>query len=233
MSKAISGSSIVHVVVDDREARSPVVEVLEQLPGIELQFERLHVGDYLVNHRCVFERKTLLDFAASIADGRLFVQAQKLAGLPDPAAIILEGRAGDLAGTQMRREALQGAMVSLSLVFRLPVLRAVDPSETARLMIYAAEQMRRHEWEGGCRYGRRPKRKRRIQMRILQGLPGVGPERAGQLLETFGSIEAVMTATLEKLQQIEGIGPKTAAAIRDALQEAAVPYGNCSDIDAP
>jgi DNA excision repair protein ERCC-4 len=233
MSKAISGPSVIHVVVDDREARSPVVEVLEQLPGIELQCQRLAVGDYLLNHRCVFERKTLLDFAASIADGRLFVQAQKLAGLPEPAAIILEGRTGDLAATQMRREALQGALISLSLIFRLPVLRALDPSETARLMIYAAEQMRRHEWEGGCRYGRRPKRRRRIQLRILQGLPGVGPERAGQLLETFGSVEAVVTACPEELEQVAGIGPKTAAAIRDALQEAPVRYGNRRDPAAP
>jgi ERCC4-type nuclease len=218
MSKDMSEPSRVHVIVDDRESHGPVVEVLAELPNVELQCQRLAVGDYVVNQSCVFERKTLLDFVASIADGRLFVQAQKLAGLTVPAALILEGRASDLAGTQMRREALQGALVSLSLIFRLPVLRALDPSETARLMIYAAEQIRRHEGDGGCRYGRRPKRKRRIQLRLLQGLPGIGLERAGQLLATFGGVEAVMTASREELEQVDGIGPKIAAAIRDALQ---------------
>lgn len=69
------------------------------------------------------------------------------------------------------------------------------------------------------------KLKRRIQLRILQGLPGVGPTRAGQLLEKFGSEEAVMTASLEGLEQEEGVGAKTAAAIREVLQEAPVPYG--------
>lgn len=213
-----------HVLVDDRETRSPVVEAFKQFPGIQLEFQRLSLGDYVVDRRCVFERKTILDFANSIADGRLFVQAYKLAGLPEPAAIILEGRASDLAVTQMRREALQGALISLSLIFRLPVLRALDPRETAQLMIYAGQQIRRHEQGGGCRAGRRPKRKRRIQLRILQGLPGIGPTRAGQLLQTFGSIEAVMTASQETLEQVDGVGSKTAAAIRDVLQETPPAY---------
>ncbi len=224
-SAGLSQISPIAILVDDREAASPVPEVLKQIPGVAVQIQRLAVGDYIVDRRCVFERKTVLDFAGSIADGRLFVQAQKLARLPDPAAIILEGRASDLAGTRMRREALQGAMVSLSLIFRLPVLRAIDPAETARLMIYAAQQLQRQEWQWGCRYGRRPKRKRRVQLRILQGLPGVGPARAAQLLEVFGSVEAVVTANLERLEQVEGVGSKTAAAIREALQEAPVAYG--------
>lgn len=214
----------IRVVADDREAASGVVEALRALPGVEVSLERLAVGDYAVDGRCVFERKTVVDFALSIADGRLFQQAWKLGGLLEPAAIILEGHAGDLAQTQMRREALQGAMVSLSLIFHLPVLRALDAAETARLMLYAAQQLRRHETTPGVRYLRRPKQKRRLQFRILQGLPGIGPIRAKQLLDQFGSVEAVMTASSDHLEQVEGIGERTAAAIRDALQEEAPPY---------
>jgi ERCC4-type nuclease len=124
----------------------------------------------------------------------------------------------------MRREALQGAMVSLSLIFHPPVLRALDAGETARLMIYAATQIHRHEWNAGATYGRKPKRKRRVQLRILQGLPGIGPGRAEELLQSFGSVEAVMTASRERLEDVAGIGAKTATAIRDILQEASIPY---------
>jgi len=212
------------IIADHREARSPVVEALKQLPSIELRLQQLAAGDYVVDGRCVFERKTVVDFAASIADGRLFVQAQKLADLAEPAAIILEGRLGDLAQTQMRREAFQGAMVSLSLIFHLPVLRTLEPAETARLMLYAARQLRRHEWSAGPRYGRRPKRKRRIQLRILQGLPGIGPARAERLLQAFGTVQAVMTASVQNLEQVDGVGQKTAAAIRQVLQESPVRY---------
>jgi len=35
---------------------------------------------------------------------------------------------------------------------------------------------------------------------ILQGLPRVGSERAARLLDEFGSVEAVVTATSKELQ---------------------------------
>ena len=209
------------VLADHREAASPVPQALQQLPAIELKFTRLPVGDYDVDRRCVFERKTVSDFATSIVDGRLFIQAQKLAQLSQPSAILLEGRTGDLSKIGMSRESLQGAMISLSLIYHLPVLRAVDPFETARLIVYAGHQLRRHEWDLGCRYGKRPKRRRRLQLHILQGLPGIGPTRAELLLNNFGSVEAVMTASLERLEQIEGLGKKRAEAIRKILREAA------------
>jgi excinuclease ABC subunit C len=50
-------------------------------------------------------------------------------------------------------------------------------------------------------------------------LPGIGPERAQQLLEKFGTVEKVMMASSDDLQTLEGIGPKTASGIRDVLQE--------------
>jgi len=212
------------ILVDHREAGSPVPEALKELPGIQLHFTRLAVGDYEVEHLCVFERKTVADFARSIADSRLFLQARRLAQLNQTSAILLEGRAGDLSKTSMTRESLQGAMISLSLIFHLPVLRALDASETARLIVYAGHQLRRHEWDPGCRYGKRPKRKRRLQLHILQGLPGVGPTRAELLLNAFGSVEAVMTASRERLEEVDGLGKKRAEAIRKVLCEAAPAY---------
>jgi ERCC4-type nuclease len=63
----------------------------------------------------------MLDFAESLKDGRLFMQAHRLVNSGGLVALILEGRGSDLSGSQMRREALQGAIVSLTLVFGLPV----------------------------------------------------------------------------------------------------------------
>jgi len=100
----------------------------------------------------------------------------------------------------------------------LPLERALEPAETAKLMLYAAEQIKRHEGNGSGHYGNRPKRKRKVQVRILQGLPGIGPDRAAQLLASLGSVEAVMTASQERLEQVEGVGAKTAAGIRQVLQ---------------
>jgi ERCC4-type nuclease len=209
---------IIHVLADDRELDSGVIEALQHMPGVQVQAQRLALGDYEVDVDCVFERKTMLDFAESLKDGRLFTQAHRLVNSGGLVALILEGRGSDLSGSQMRREALQGAIVSLTLVFGLPVLRSFGPEETARLILYAASQLRRHASDVRLQHGSRPRTKRRLQLKIVQSLPGIGPARAQQLLEHFGSVEAVMTASAKRLQALPGIGEKTAARIRWALE---------------
>ena len=51
----------------------------------------------------------------------------------------------------------------------------------------------------------------------MQGLPGIGREKAKRLLDTFGSVEAVMKAASKELQSVEGIGQRTAERIRWAV----------------
>ena len=206
------------VIIDHRETASGVLDALKQMRGVVIRVAQLKLGDYLLNDVCLFERKTLPDFAASIKDGRLFAQASRLASWPDRAAIIIEGTSQDLNASGMRREALLGALVSLTLVYDLPVLRSREPAETARLLVYAADQLKRHAEGALPRHGKRPRAKRRVQLRLLQGLPGIGPARAAGLLERFERVEAVMTAGAESLQTADGIGPKTAASIRWALE---------------
>jgi ERCC4-type nuclease len=102
----------------------------------------------------------------------------------------------------------------------------MTPEETARLIVYAACQVQSLGKAGYARPGYRPKTKKGRQLHILQGLPGVGPDRALRLLEKFGSVEAVMRAGLEDLMAIEGIGAKTADRIRWAVCEKLEPYGD-------
>ena len=218
--------SIVTVVADDREEGSGVPATLSEMDNVTLTVDRLSLGDYLVDDWLRVERKTLLDFARSVADGRLFRQASRLASAPLRAVVILEGTARDLADTDMRREAIQGALLTLILKLEVSLLRAKTPDETARLLCYAARQMRREQAGAVPRAssGTRPSGKRKTQLYVLQGLPGVGPTRAQRLLEAFGSVEAVMTASEEALTAVEGVGQKTAASVRWAVEEVTVNY---------
>ncbi len=213
------------VVADDRETRSDVVEALRAMPGVEVRVKRLPAGDYLVDGRLLVERKTLRDFAASLVDGRLFRQAVRLtrAGC-DRAALVLEGRGADLAETGVSREALQGALISLSVVLGIPVLRALDAEETARLIVYATGQLRREATGALPRAGWRPKGKRARQLYVLQGVPKIGPTRAASLLDAFGSVEGVFTADESALASLPGIGPSTARAIRWIAREPGIAY---------
>lgn len=216
------------IVADDREPSQGVRAALLKHPDVELCVQRLPVGDYLIDEALLFERKTLLDFTQSIKDGRLFSQALRLLNAPERAALILEGRGRDLAGSRMRREAIQGAIAMLTLQLGLPLLRAANPEETAALILLTTRQDRTRATGALHRQGQRPRGKQRLQNHILQGLPGIGPGRAGRLIEHFGSVEAVIGATADELTQVAGIGQTTADAIRWAVEEPATAYGSAS-----
>src|ERR1700758_1479244 len=102
----------------------------------------------------------------------------------------------------IRREALQGALITLALIFDLAIFRSLNPKETSQILIYAGHQFARLH-EDTPRY-RIYKAKRRWTQQI-------------HLLAHFGSVQACITAPARELEKVAGIGPKTAAAIRDLV----------------
>lgn len=207
------------IQVDDRESRGLVLQTLRQCGDFEVTVMRLPLGDYRLDGRFLFERKTMPDLVAAIIDGRLFSQALRLARTSLRPAIILEGTARDLAASGMRWEAVQGALVTVALFCNIPLLRTRTPEETVRTMLFTARQGRTLASGALPRPGYRPRGKRARQIYILQGLPGIGPGRARRLLERFGSVEAVMKAGSEDLRSVTGIGERVADKIRWAVEE--------------
>ena len=146
--------------------------------------------------------------------------------------IIFDMRAGnriitiftDTAELGMTRESMQGALITVSLILGIPVLRSKDPSETAKLMVYIGRQIESMAMGGVQRHGYRPKNKRKRQLFILQGLPGIGPGRAGRLLDHFGSVEAAISASSSELQTVDSFGKGVANKIRWAVSEQISPY---------
>ena len=208
----------VQIVVDDRERPSGVIEELEKANDVVLKIEQLSVGDYCVDGAVLIERKTATDFAQSLIDGRLFGQAGRMVSSPLRPAYIIEGTSSEWAGLGVSRKALQGALVTLMLIFDVPVFRSSDPAETARLIVYTGSQLVRLRDPGYAPYRQaKAKRKKTRQLRILQSLPGVGADRAKKLLESFRTVRACFTASPKELSEVEGIGSKTAAAIDQAV----------------
>ncbi len=203
-----------NIIIDDRETASRVADALRKTSGVSVTVQRLTTGDYQIDQKLLVERKTFNDLANSVKDGRLFQQACRLASNPMRTAMILEGTADDLNRIRMRREAILGALVTIAVVFGIPLLRSRDPQESARLLLYAARQIQSIPSRALPRRGKRPRGKHRIQLYLLQGLPGIGPERARRLLETFGCVEAVVRASTDQLAAVSGIGFKIAHSIR-------------------
>jgi len=216
----------INIIIDDRERSQTIHQALIAMEGVSCERQRLAIGDFQVDGRFLFERKTLPDFAVSVIDGRLFKQMTRLAMSPLNGVLVLEGSSRDLKPSGVRREALQGALITTSLILGIPVLRAFNADETARLMVYTARQVRFAATGGLPRSGYRPKGKRKQQLHILQSFPGVGPARAARLLARFGSVRNVLNASLENLITVEGIGSETARNIDWAIREPEAAYGS-------
>ncbi len=214
----IRSRASVRIVADDRERAGGVIGELRRLEGVRLEVRRLAVGDFLVEDRFAVERKTLADFAQSVVDVRLFKQVAMLAADGRRGVLLLEGSASDLPRIRINRESMQGALITVSVFYGLAVLRARDAAESARLLFYLGCQAERFARGAMARPGCRPKGKRARQLFILQGLPGIGPERADRLLTRFGSLQAIAIASVEDLATINGLGELTARRMRWALE---------------
>ena len=215
------GPALVRIVADDRENAGGVIAELRRQGAATVEVRRLAVGDFFVEDRFAVERKTLPDLAQSIVDARLFKQAAALGQGMRRGVLVLEGTGANLADVGVSREAMQGALITVSVFQGLAVLRARDAAETARLLIYLGRQARAVAVGAWHRPGNRPKGRRARQLFLLQGLPGIGPGRAARLLDRFGSVQAVTAASPADLTEVEGIGEATAGRIRWALEEAA------------
>ncbi len=211
--------NLVHITADDRECKSDVIESLLEIENVEVNIRRLSRGDYQIGKRVIIERKTLKDFAISIVDGRLFKQMIYLANSKSKGVLILEGTTSNSFEIGLTREAMQGALITVSLIMGIPVLRSKNPAETAKLMVFIARQVESITNGGVQRHGYQPKGIRYRQRYILQGLPKIGRERADRLLDRFGSVEAVVSASIDDLQTVDGIGKNIAEKIKWAVSE--------------
>ena len=215
----------INIIADDREPKNVVIASLLQIEDVNVSIRRLSMGDYQIDNRLIVERKTLKDFAISIMDGRLFKQMIYLTNSKSGGVLIIEGTTSDTIDIGMSREAMQGALITVSLILGIPVLRSKDPFETAKLLVYIGRQIKSMAIGGVQRHGYRPKNKRKRQLFILQGLPGVGPERAERLLARFGSVEAAISASSSELQSVNSFGKSVADKIRWSVSEQSQPFG--------
>ncbi len=123
-----------HIAVDIRERSAPVFSILKAYAGVQITVATLSVGDYQIDGKCLIGCKTITDFARSLCDGRLFRQARRLSRASiDSVCYILEGAEDEVYTVRIHRHAMQGALITLSLVFGIPILRSLDFEGTARL----------------------------------------------------------------------------------------------------
>jgi len=212
------------IKMDWRENNSGIDMILTNKYCILIEKAMLPAGDYVIGDEIVVERKTTIDFAQSIIDGRLFHQAKKMNEFFDSVLFIVEGNNLYNPGIKIHPNAIKGALASIALRWHTPVLFSNDIEESALILWLITNQHYEIKQELTCRHGYRPKTYRRRQLYILQGLPQVGPKLANKLLDYFGSVEKVFTAAEEELVKVDNLGRKKAQKIRMLIREQRTKY---------
>jgi Fanconi anemia group M protein len=208
------GKMLAKIFVDFRERE--MAKLLEAL-GIEVTVTNLEVGDYVISDKVAIERKTAQDFVASIIDPQrnLFRQMADLARTYDRPVLILEGR--DLYTSQMNAASIRGAMISVAVDWGVPIIPTEDQDETASVIALLARREMR-EGRSPKVHGHKTARTLKEQQEyLISAISSVGPTVARNLLKHFGSVEKIMTASSEQLQEVDLVGPKIAQRIRELV----------------
>ena len=208
---------MVEIVADQRELDSTIARDLSTREGVETRLETLAVGDYVLSDRVVVERKTVADFLDTLTGGdrSLFEQVGDAARHYERPVVVIEG--GGLYGERnVHPKAIHGALASLAVDFGASVLRTAGEDETADLLEVVAEREQEESGREVSVHGEKQSRTLAEQQEyVVAAIAEVGPVTARGLLEEFGSVEAVMTADEEALQEAEGVGEVTAERVRE------------------
>ena len=203
------------VFADTREGNSKVIRHLSEME-IDVKVQAMAVGDYQVSDEVVRERKTAKDFVDSIVDKRLFKQARSLMEEFKRPLIILEG--DDLYNGMINPNAIRGSIASIALDFGISIIPTRNAQDTAAMIKrIAIREQSGEKTPIQIRTDKKPVNLWEQQLFIIESLPNIGPVNAKNLLEHFGTVANIINASESQLQEVEGIGKKTAANIRKVV----------------
>lgn len=203
------------VFADTREGNSKVIRHLSEME-IDVKVQAMAVGDYQVSDEVVIERKTAKDFVDSIVDKRLFKQARSLMEEFKRPLIILER--DDLYNGMINPNAIRGSIASIALDFGISIIPTRNAQDTAAMIKrIAIREQSGEKTPIQIRTDKKPVNLWEQQLFIIESLPNIGPVNAKNLLEHFGTVANIINASESQLQEVEGIGKKTAANIRKVV----------------
>jgi len=139
-----------------------------------------------------------------------------------PDLIVIDGGKGQLSAAHTALESLNlGALPLISLAKREEEIFMVGRSESLRLprrspALRVLQQARDEAHRFAITFQRKRRAMRTVTSELLR-IPGVGERKRRQLLEAFGSLEGVRTASLEAIAALPGFSMKSAAKIQASL----------------
>ncbi len=216
MAQQVSGKENgIVIYADTREMDTKVAAILSR--RCELIERCLDVADYLLSDGVACERKTCDDFLQSVVDGRLFSQMAGMKDSFESPFLVIEG--GTLFGRrEIHDNAIRGALASVAVDYRMPILWTENQLETAEMLLAVARREQVDMKRSVSIRGKRRARSMNEQQEfLLAGLPKISTLKARSLLKHFGTPQKVFSATEQELRQADGIGEELSRKIREIL----------------
>ena len=207
----------IRIVIDERERKSGIPKLLRAI-GVNVEVKTLPIGDYIVSHETVVERKSIHDFMSSIFDGRLFDQCNRLKEHFKFPIILLEGNVDEIESITENPLVFYGALSTIAVDFKIPVIPTPNASHTAKLLVSLSS--RKESIKGPLL--KKIKKSNDIQKQqliVLCSLPGIGEKTAIRMLEKFGTPLKALSSSTKDLAKIPGLGESRAKKIKKMLQE--------------
>lgn len=207
------------IYLDSRETKSTIGKHLDRMSGVTVKLDTLDVGDYIVSDRVAIERKELDDFLDSLTSGErdIFEQVSELANNYSRPVMIIEGGGGIdalYARSQIDEEAIRSTVQSIAVDFNVSLLFAQDEEETAKnIRSLARREQEERDQEVNPHGEKSTETMADMQEYVVSSIPEVGPVIARDLLSHFGSVQAVLNASVDELTEVDGVGEKTAKRI--------------------
>ncbi|MDE5729030.1 MAG: excinuclease ABC subunit C, partial [Clostridia bacterium] len=143
---------------------------------------------------------------------------------PKPDLIIIDGGKGQLSSVKEIFDEMQIDGIELvSLAKREEEVFTLDKDESVKIphRDYALKMLQRIRDEAhrfAITYFRNIHSKRNLQS-VLSEIDGIGKVRRIALLEKFGTLDGILSATVEELASVNGISLETAQRIKTYLEE--------------
>ena len=216
---------LVQIDVREKDRVKSAKEYYEK-QGLDVEVCELEVGDYLFDHKVVFEMKVVSDFVSSIQNGKVFNQAINQAENYDYHFVIIQGeehaRAKALAMSRNFQEVTYfqylGAIASLNRY--TTVIESYSPfinEAYYRMQITAKKCLSNKPI-----VKKFPRKHKNAAFNYLcYCIYGINQQKAHRITETLElkSLNDLMNLTIGDLTNIKGIGKKTAENIIGAINE--------------
>ena len=227
------------ILVDDREpdAIKSALSHACTTANIPLSVHREQFGDFHLYPPtgtqkvvCV-ERKAVSDFVSSLTSGRLQTQLDGLRSICDIPYLVIEG---DLKSTLVggKHMLLLGGRASKFNIFSLQMylasiqdsgVRWAHTASTTHTVLWVVKNYQRlckGEGVGVTTFAHNSKAALPPAVAALTAAPGVGPKVAQALIDKFGTVAAIVSATDSELSTIEKVGAATIKSLRLTLGRA-------------